>query len=159
MFTAGVRAHLATSRRAIPLMLPQQRGLIITTTATLDGTGEASLGNLYYDLAKHAVSRLVWSMARELRDHHIASVALAPGFMRTERVVEAFTRAGYRAALEGPGGPTETTTYIGRAVVALVTDPNVMNKTGRLLEVGLLAQEYGFTDVNGMQPPPFRLPA
>lgn len=159
MFTASVRAHLMASRRAVPLMLPQKKGLIVSTTATLDGTGRAYLGNLLYDLSKNAVCRMAWGMAHELREHGIASVALAPGFMRTERVVEAFRRAGAEAALDGPGGPSETTAYLGRTVAALASDPNVMNRTGQLLEVGVLAREYGFTDVNGTQPPPFRVSA
>jgi hypothetical protein len=79
--------------------------------------------------------------------------------MRTERVVEAFVRAGAAAALDGPGGPRETTAYIGRAIVALAAVPRALDKSGQVLEVGTLAQEYGFTDVDGTQPPPFRIPA
>ena len=102
---------------------------------------------------------MVWAMARELEKEGIAVVAVAPGFMRTERVVEAFRRAGAEAALDGGGGPKETTAYLGRAIVALAGDANVREKSGQVLEVGTLATEYGFTDVNGTQPPPFRLPA
>jgi hypothetical protein len=79
--------------------------------------------------------------------------------MRTERIVEAFTRAGAAQSLDGPGGPKETPFYLGRAVLALASDPQVINKSGELLEVGALAREYGFTDVDGTQPPPFRLPS
>ena len=157
MFTAGVRAHLTASRLAVPLMLPQRRGLIVSTTANLRAL--PYMKNLFYDLAKNAVSHLVWAMAQELREHGIAAAAVAPGFMRTERIVEAFTRAGAAAALDGPGGPKETPAYLGRAIVALTSDPRVIEKTGQLLEVGQLAQEYGFTDVDGSQPPPFRLTA
>jgi hypothetical protein len=60
-------------------------------------------------------------------------------------------------ALNGPGGPRETPAYLGRAIVALATDPRVIDKSGQLLEVGTLAREYGFTDVDGSQPAPFRL--
>ena len=98
-------------------------------------------------------------MAEELRPHGIDAVALAPGFMRTERVEEAFRRAGMADRLDGPGGPSETPAYLGRAVVALAADPRVIEKTGSLLEVGVLAREYGFTDITGTQPPPFRMPA
>ncbi len=157
MFTAGVRAHLTASRLAAAMMVPQRRGLIVSTTANLRAL--PYLRNIFYDLAKNAVSHLVWAMAEELREHDIAAVAVAPGFMRTERVVEAFTRANAAAALDGPGGPKETPTYLARAIVALVSDPDVITKTGQLLEVGDLAQEYGFTDVDGTQPAPFRLPA
>jgi NAD(P)-dependent dehydrogenase (short-subunit alcohol dehydrogenase family) len=157
MFTAGVRAHLTASRLAVPLMLPAKRGLIVSTTANL--TVLPYLPNIFYDLSKNAVSRLVWAMAQELREHGIAALALAPGFMRTERVTEAFRRAGAIAALDGPGGPKETPTYIGRAIVALTADPQVLERSGQLLEVGTLAQEYRFTDTDGTQPAPFRIPA
>jgi NAD(P)-dependent dehydrogenase (short-subunit alcohol dehydrogenase family) len=154
MFSAGVRAHLAASRLAVPLMLLQRRGLIASTTARLDVL--PYMPNIFYDLAKNAVARLVWAMAQELRGHGIAAVAVAPGFMRTERVVEAFRRAGMAVALDGPGGPQETPAYLGRAMVALASDPRVLEKSGQVLEVGALAKEYGFTDVDGTQPPPFR---
>ena len=154
MFTAGVRAHLTASRLAVPLMLPR-RGLIVSTTANLEPLGY--LRNIFYDLAKNAVRRLAWAMAQELREHGIASLAVAPGFMRTERIVEAFRRAGALAALDGPGGPKETPVYLGRAIVALASDEKVMEKSGQLLEVGTLAREYGFTDADGSQPQPFRM--
>jgi NAD(P)-dependent dehydrogenase (short-subunit alcohol dehydrogenase family) len=157
MFTAGVRAHLTASRLAVPLMLGQRGGLIVSTTANLAAL--PYLRNIFYDLSKHAIARLVWAMAQELREHGIAAVAVAPGFMKTERVVEAFRRAGAPDALNGPGGPKETTTYLGRAVVALASDDKVIEKSGQLVEVGTLAREYGFTDVNGTQPLPFRIPA
>jgi NAD(P)-dependent dehydrogenase (short-subunit alcohol dehydrogenase family) len=156
MFTAGVRAHLTASRLAVPLMRPQRKGLIVSTTANLEAL--PYMRNLFYDLAKNAVARLVWAMAQELREHGIAALAVAPGFMRTERVVEAFRRAGAENALNGPGGPKETTAYVGRAVVALASDPKVIERSGQLLEVGTLAREYGFTDIDGSQPPPFRIP-
>jgi NAD(P)-dependent dehydrogenase (short-subunit alcohol dehydrogenase family) len=156
MFTAGVRAHLIASRLAVPLMLPQRRGLIVSTTANLDAL--PYLRNLFYDLAKNAVARMTWAMAQELREHGIAALAVAPGFMRTERVVEAFRRAGAADAINGPGGPKETTAYLGRAIVALASDVRVLEKSGQLLDVGALAREYGFTDIDGTQPPPFRMP-
>ena len=155
MFTAGVRAHLTASRLAVPLMLPQRSGLIVSTTANLDPL--PYLRNLFYDLSKNAVRRLAWAMAQELREHNITALAVAPGFMRTERVVEAFRRAGARAALDGPGGPKETPAYLGRAIAALAADERVIEKTGQVLEVGALAREYGFTDADGSQPAPFRV--
>ena len=156
MFTAGVRAHLAASRLAVPLMLPQRRGLIVSTTANLAAL--PYLRNLFYDLSKNAIARLAWAMAQELREHDIASLAVAPGFMRTERVTEAFRRAGAADALNGPGGPGETPVYLGRAIVALATDPAILKKTGQVVEVGTLSREYGFTDIDGTQPAPFRIP-
>jgi NAD(P)-dependent dehydrogenase (short-subunit alcohol dehydrogenase family) len=155
MFTAGVRAHLTASRLAVPLMRPHHKGLIVSTTANLDAL--PYMRNLYYDLAKNVVARMVWAMAQELREHGIAALAVAPGFMRTERVVEAFGRAGAPEALNGPGGPKETPAYLGRAIVALACDAQIIEKSGQLVEVGNLAREYGFTDIDGGQPPPFRI--
>jgi NAD(P)-dependent dehydrogenase (short-subunit alcohol dehydrogenase family) len=157
MFSAGVRAHLTASRMAVPLMLPQHRGLIVSTTANLDAL--PYLRNLFYDLAKNAVARLAWAMGQELRDRGIATLAVAPGFMRTERVVEAFRRGGAPEAINGPGGPKETTAYLGRAIVALASDERVIEKSGQLVDVGTLAREYGFTDIDGTQPAPFRIHA
>ncbi|HYT88131.1 MAG TPA: SDR family NAD(P)-dependent oxidoreductase [Gemmataceae bacterium] len=147
MFTAGVRAHLVTSRFAVPLMRPGS--LIVCTTAW---DRERYLRNLFYDVAKAAVNRLAWGMARELRPHGIAAVALAPGFMRTERVLAAHAQKPFDLSV------TESPEYLGRAVAALASDSGVMSKSGRVLTVGELAREYGFTDVDGRQPPPFELP-
>jgi NAD(P)-dependent dehydrogenase (short-subunit alcohol dehydrogenase family) len=150
MFEAGVRAHLVASRLAVPLMLAQQRGLIVHTTAW---DRDKYLGNLFYDLAKAAVNRMAFGMARELRPHGIAVVALAPGFVGTERV-----RAAFAAAGRVPSG-LESPEYAGRAVVALAVDSEVMNKSGRVLTAAELAEEYGFTDVDGTRWPPFRIEA
>jgi NAD(P)-dependent dehydrogenase (short-subunit alcohol dehydrogenase family) len=148
MFECGVRAHLVATRLALPLMLPLGRGLVVHTTAW---DRDKYLGNLFYDVAKAAVNRLAFAMARELQPHRVAVVALAPGFVRTERVVAAFAAAGRLPdSLESPE-------YAGRAVVALANDANVLAKSGRVLTVGQLAQEYGFTDVDGRQLPPFRI--
>ena len=155
MFTAGVRTHLTASRLAVPLMLPDRRGLIVSTTANLEPL--PYMQNLFYNLAKQSVGGMIRAMAQELRAHNITALALAPGFMRTERVVEAFRRAGAMGALDGPGGPGETTSYIGRAVVALAADAHVLGKSGQVLEVGTLAREYDFSDIDGTQPPPFRV--
>jgi NAD(P)-dependent dehydrogenase (short-subunit alcohol dehydrogenase family) len=150
MFEAGVRAHLMAARLAVPLMLGNRRGLIVHTTAW---DRDRYLGNLFYDVAKAAVNRMAFGMARELRPHHVAVVALAPGFVRTERVLAAFARAGrVPENLESPE-------YVGRAVVALAGDANVMARSGRVLTAGQLAAEYGFTDVDGRQWPPFQIEA
>jgi NAD(P)-dependent dehydrogenase (short-subunit alcohol dehydrogenase family) len=147
MFEAGVRAHLAASRLAAPLMLREGRGLIVHTTAW---ERDKYLGNLFYDVAKSAVNRMALGMARELQSHGVAVVALAPGFVGTERVRAAFAAAGRPAELESPE-------YIGRAVVALAGDANVMARSGRVLTAGQLAVEYGFTDVDGRQWSPFQM--
>jgi NAD(P)-dependent dehydrogenase (short-subunit alcohol dehydrogenase family) len=148
MFTVGVRAHLVASQLAVPLMLPAGRGLIVHTTAW---DRDKYLVNLFYDVAKAAVARMAFGMARELRPHGVAVVALAPGFVRTERVEAAFAAVGrLPEGLESPE-------YAGRAVAALAADPDVLARSGQTVTAGGLAAEYGFTDVDGRQPPPFHM--
>jgi len=151
MFTAGVRAALVASRAAISLMMPQRNGLIVNITAW---DRDKYLVNVFYDLAKNAINRMTFGTSRELRPHNIAVIALAPGFMRTERVAGAFEAAGNKDYLNF----TESPEYVGRAVVALASDKNVMEKSGKVFPVGDLAQEYGFTDIDGRRIPAFRLP-
>jgi NAD(P)-dependent dehydrogenase (short-subunit alcohol dehydrogenase family) len=148
MFDAGARAQFVSSRFAAPLLL-ERGGLIVGTVAWAFGD---YLGNLIYDAAKATVARLAFGMAQELRPYGVASVALAPGFMRTERVLA--VHAAKPFDLSG----TESPAYVARAVAALAADPDVLEKTGRLLTAGELAREYGFTDEDGSQPEPFRLP-
>lgn len=149
MFTAGVRPTLLTSARLAPLFIRQSRGLIVNTVAWLHGD---YLGNLYYDTAKAAIVRMTEGMSRELRPHGIAVVALSPGFMRTERVMAA------HAAEPFDLGGTESPMYMGRAVRAMASDPRISARSGKVLYVGDLAREYGFTDTDGRQPPPFAVP-
>jgi len=132
MFTAGLRAHVVASCLAVPLMLPQKRGLIVSTIAW---DHDKYLCN-FYDLSKQAIVRMIYGMAIELRKHNIAAVAIAPGFMRTERVLAAFG-ADEQRWREFPGlKDTESPEYVGRAVVALATDPNIMQKTGKAFRAG-----------------------
>ena len=154
MFRAGLRAHYTASRLAAPIMITQRRGLIVNTTFWDRGK---ALGNLPYDLAKTAINRLAYLLALELQPHGVAAVALSPGWMRTEEVLrhESATEEDWQ---ENPAlARTESTAYIGRAVAALAADPDVMIKSGRTLTVGDLAREYGFTDVDGRQPPAYRM--
>ncbi|MGJ7605528.1 SDR family oxidoreductase [Variovorax sp. LT1R20] len=149
MFDRGVRNHLVASRSAAPLMVCAKRGLIVTTTFW--DRGHYMKGNLFYDLAKASMTRLAFGMAEELKPHGVASVAVSPGWMRTE-----FVLAGHKTdeahwqekpALAG----TESPRYLGRAVAALAGDPQVMAKTGEVLRVADLAKAYGFTDIDGRQ--------
>jgi NAD(P)-dependent dehydrogenase (short-subunit alcohol dehydrogenase family) len=151
MFTAGVRATLVASRFFASLMLRQGHGLIVNITAW---DRDKFLVNVFYDVAKGAINRMTYGMARELRPHNIAAIALAPGFMRTERVAAAFEAVGNKDYLNF----TESPEYVGRAVVALASDQNILEKSGKVLAVGDVAAEYGFTDIDGRQIPAFRIP-
>jgi NAD(P)-dependent dehydrogenase (short-subunit alcohol dehydrogenase family) len=127
------------------------QALIVSTIASVGGG--AYLGHLFYDVAKAAIVRMAFGLSRELRGHGVASVSLAPGFMRTERVMEAHAKHPFDLS------HTESPEYVGRAVAALAADPEVMRWTGQELTAGGLARAYGFTDVDGTQPPPFTAPA
>jgi NAD(P)-dependent dehydrogenase (short-subunit alcohol dehydrogenase family) len=149
MFVAGLRAQLVMSQLAAPLMIDRPGGLIVCTTAW---AYDEYLANWYYDIAKAAVVRMVRGMAHDLRPHGVAAIALAPGFMRTERIM------AVHAAHPFDLGWTESPEYLGRAVRALGEDPDVLRRSGEVFTVGDLAREYGFTDVDGRQPEAFRMP-
>ena len=155
MMDRGVRHHLLASRHAAPIMLKQRRGLIVTTT--FRDRDRYLRGNLFYDLAKASMTRLAFGMAEELRPHGVASLAVSPGWMRTE-----FILAGHKTDeahwQERPSlARTESPRYLGRAVAALAADENVLAKSGGVHLVADLAREYGFTDIDGRQPPAFEL--
>lgn len=155
MFTGGVRAGILSSKYAAPLMVARGRGLIVNTSFHDD---DKYLGLFYYDLAKHALNRLAFALSCELKEHGVTAVALTPGWMRTELVLRAFGTDEEHWHEVPELGQTESTTYVGRAVAALASDPGVLAKTGRTLKVADLAREYGFTDVDERQPPAFRMP-
>lgn len=148
MFVAGLRAHFMASRLAAPIMIPRRTGIIINIVAWAFGE---YLGNLYYDVAKAATIRMAYGMAQELRPHEITAVALAPGFMRTERVLRAYEERPFDLSA------TESPEYLARAVAALAADEHVIHRSGSILTAGELAREYGFTDIDGRRPGPFRI--
>jgi len=155
MFIAGLGAHMLASYYAIPLMLPQKRGLVVSTVAW---DHDKYIGNVY-DISKHAILRMIWGLSLELRPRGIAAIAVAPGFTRTERVLAAFgaTEENWQTF---PGlKPTETPEYVGRGVASLAGDPKVMSKSGKTFRAGELARLYRFTDVDGRRVPPFTIPA
>jgi NAD(P)-dependent dehydrogenase (short-subunit alcohol dehydrogenase family) len=156
MFDRGVRNHLLASRFAAPILIRQGGGLIVTTTYW--DRGGYLRGNLFYDVAKAAMNRLAFAMAEELRPHGVASLAVVPGWMRTEFVL-ASAHADESNWRDYPHfARTESPRYVGRAVAALAADPAVMRKSGGIHRVGDLAVEYGFTDIDGRVVPPYELP-
>ncbi|WP_062477017.1 SDR family oxidoreductase [Variovorax boronicumulans] len=155
MFDRGVRNHLVASRCAAPGMVARKQGLIVTTTFW--DRGHYLRGNLFYDLAKASMTRLAFGIAQELQPHGVASVAVSPGWMRTE-----FVLAGHKTDeahwQERPAlARTESPRYLGRAVAALAADAQVLDKTGQVLRVADLARAYGFTDIDGRQVEAFEM--
>lgn len=149
----AVHSHIITSYFAAPLMVEQGHGLIVEIT---DGDNLDYRGSFFYDLAKVSVIRLAFAMAEDLRPHKVAAVALTPGFLRSEAMLDHFgvTEENWRDAVKQDPHfiASETPYYIGRAVAALASDPQVFQKSGSALSTWKLAREYGFTDIDGSRP-------
>ncbi|MEU6208295.1 SDR family oxidoreductase [Streptomyces sp. NPDC090085] len=149
----AVETHVITSRFALPLMVARGSGLVVEVT---DGNTARYRGSFFYDLAKSSVIRLAVAQAAELKPHGVAAVAITPGFLRSEAMLEhlGVTEADWRdgAAQDPDFAQSESPAYLGRAVAALAADPAVMAKTGRALATWGLYEEYGFTDADGSRP-------
>jgi NAD(P)-dependent dehydrogenase (short-subunit alcohol dehydrogenase family) len=153
MLRNALHSHIITSHYAAPLMIETGGGLMVEIG---DGDTLDYRGTLFYDLIKISVSRLAFAMAEDLHKHNIAAVALTPGFMRTEAMLDHFgvTESNWReGAKKDPNFlASETPFFAGRAVAALAADPKVLEKSGGLYSSWNLAKEYGFTDLDGSQP-------
>lgn len=156
LLDSAINAHIISSHYSAPLMVARNKGLIIEIT---DGDAKSNKdyrGTLFYDFAKVGAIRLALAEAEDLRPHNVAAVALTPGFLRSEAMLEHYgvTETNWRdAAQKDPHFiASETPTYIGRAVVALASDKDIMSKSGLSLSTGPLADEYGFTDADGSRP-------
>jgi NAD(P)-dependent dehydrogenase (short-subunit alcohol dehydrogenase family) len=149
LFAASLRAQYVASQHAARLMTAARRGLIVSLSYT---DGDTYLGQVAYDTCKIAANRQAYGMAVELRRHGVSALSLLPGFVRTERVEAAWSALG-----EEPAKVLHSPAYVGRAVAALAADPDVDRHSGRTVAVGDLAAAYGFTDVDGRRPPPFRI--
>lgn len=153
MIERAVNSHIITARHATPLMLRRRRGLIVEIT---DGDLLSYRGNLFYDLVKTTVIRLAFAMAEELRPRRVAVVAVTPGFLRSEAMLDHFgvSEANWRDAVEKDANfvASETPFYIGRAVAALAADDRVLAKSGGVFSSWGLQSEYDFVDVDGRAP-------
>jgi NAD(P)-dependent dehydrogenase (short-subunit alcohol dehydrogenase family) len=146
MFGAGVRAHYHASQLAAAGMVARRRGLIVHLS---HWAAQKHLGNVAYGVSKAATDKMAAHMAHELLPHGVAVVSIYPGMVRTEKVMES------AAWLDLSN--SESPEFVGRAVVALATDDNAIRHTGKVLVAAALAQEYGFTDVDGKTPRPLTL--
>ena len=161
----AIETHLVTSHFLLPLLIDRPGGLLVEVTdGTLDYNASNYRISVYYDLAKVAVNRLGYSQGHELLPHQGTAVALTPGWMRSEIMLDHFgvTETNWRDALnperkDGPVAPpgfaaSETTRYVGRAVAALAADPKRARYNQCSVTAASLAREYGFTDLDGTQP-------
>ncbi|GAA1656282.1 SDR family oxidoreductase [Actinoplanes couchii] len=157
----AIDTHILTSHYALPLLIRRPGGLVVEMT---DGTLEYNSANyrvsFFYDLAKTAVLRMAFAQSKELAEHAGTAVALTPGWLRSEMMLEHYgvTEENWRDALtaEPHFAISETPAYVGRAVAALAADPEVARWNGQSLSSGQLAQVYGFTDLDGSRPDAWR---
>ena len=149
----AVFSHLITSRHVAPLMVEAGRGLIVEVT---DGELSGYRGQLLYDLVKATVNRLAYAMAWDLRKTGVTALAVSPGFLRSEAMLDRFgvTEANWRDAVKADPSfeQSETPRFIGRAIAALAADPAVGVRSGLALFAADLADEYDFTDFDGRRP-------
>lgn len=161
MIRLAVDSHLITAHFALPLLITQPGGLFIEIT---DGTADYNATNYrvspFYDLAKVAPTRMAFTHAKDLAPHSATALALSPGWLRSEAMLDAYgvTEANWRdAAKKSPHFIiSESPRYIGRAVAALAADPHRARFNGQSLSSGGLAKIYGFTDLDGSQPDAWR---
>jgi NAD(P)-dependent dehydrogenase (short-subunit alcohol dehydrogenase family) len=161
MLRLAIDTHIITSHFALPLLIKNPGGLVVEMT---DGTAEYNNAkyrvSLFYDLAKTSVIRMAWAQAQELRSHQCTAVALTPGWLRSEMMMDAYgvSEANWRDAIAKQPHfvITETPRYVGRAVAHLAGDPEVGRWSGQSLSSGQLAKVYGFTDLDGSQPDAWR---
>ncbi|WP_326586836.1 SDR family oxidoreductase [Streptomyces sp. NBC_01294] len=157
----AVETHAITSHFAVPLLLREPGGLVVEMT---DGTAEYNASryrvSFFYDIAKSSVLRMAFALGHELGPRGATAVALTPGWLRSEMMLDGFgvTEANWRDALsEVPHfAISETPSYVGRAVAALAADPDVARWNGGSLSSGQLARVYGFTDLDGSRPDAWR---
>ena len=153
-------SHLITSSHLLPLLISRPGGLLVEVT---DGTSEYNASryrlSVFYDLAKASVNRLAFSQGHELAPHQATAVAITPGWLRSEMMLEAYniTEDNWRTAAAPPGfAVSESARYVGRAVVALASDPKRQRWNQRSVTSAQLAAEYGFTDIDGSRPDVWR---
>jgi NAD(P)-dependent dehydrogenase (short-subunit alcohol dehydrogenase family) len=158
MLRLAIDTHLITSHFALPLLIRRPGGLVVEMT---DGTREYNAEHyrlsMFYDLAKSAVLRLAFAQGQELAPHGCTAVALTPGWMRSEMMLEHYgvTEANWRdGAATNPhfAAISESPRFVGRAVAALAADPQLHRRNGGSFSSGGLARDYGFTDLDGSQP-------
>ena len=159
----AIETHLVTSHHLLPLLIERPGGLLVEVT---DGTADYNAAryriSVFYDLAKAALNRLAFSQGHELRPHGGMAVAVTPGWLRSEMMLDNFgvSEESWRDALRSGGGRSapadfalsESPRYVGRAIAALASDPDRARWNQRSVSSGQLAIEYGFTDVDGSRP-------
>jgi NAD(P)-dependent dehydrogenase (short-subunit alcohol dehydrogenase family) len=162
MLRLGIDTHAITSHFALPLLIRRPGGLVIEMT---DGTTESNAqyradAGFFYDLVKVSVQRMALAQSVELAPHGCTAVALTPGWLRSEAMLEAFgvTEDNWRDATKDQPHfvISESPAFVGRAAAALAADPEVARWNGQSVSSGELAKVYDFTDTDGSRPDAWR---
>ena len=147
----AIKTHVITSHYGLRRL--RRGGVVFEIT---DGDGYYYRGQFLYDLVKTTVIRMAFSLSQELRDRHISALAVTPGFLRSEWMLDHFgvTEANWRDATEKAEEfiASETPLFVGRCVAALAADADVAKKSGRVFASWDLAEEYGIVDADGSRP-------
>jgi NAD(P)-dependent dehydrogenase (short-subunit alcohol dehydrogenase family) len=157
----GIDTHAITSHVALPLMIRQPGALVVEVN---DGTTDYNSTNyrvsFFYDLVKTAVNRMAFALGHEIRPHRGTAVAVTPGWLRSEAMLDAYkvSEANWRDAtkIQPHFAISESPAFVGRAVASLASDPEVSRWNGQSLSSGQLAKVYSFTDLDGSQPDAWR---
>jgi NAD(P)-dependent dehydrogenase (short-subunit alcohol dehydrogenase family) len=153
MLDRGLRTHIITAHTAAPLLFGRSRPLIVEIT---DGDFFSYRGNVIYDLVKTSVIRFAYALSVELKKQSVNAVAVTPGFLRSEAMLDHFgvTEANWRDGVKQDPHfiASETPLFVGRAIAALACDPAISKRNGRVLSSWALGREYGFVDADGSRP-------
>lgn len=161
MLRLSVDTHIITSHYALPLLIRNPHGIVVEVTDGTQAYNEANYRlSLFYDLAKNSVIRMAKALAHELAPHRCTALAVTPGWLRSEIMLEVYKVAeeNWRDALarEPHFAISETPRYIGRGVAALAGDPDAARWNGKSTSSGELARVYGITDLDGSRPDAWR---
>jgi NAD(P)-dependent dehydrogenase (short-subunit alcohol dehydrogenase family) len=153
IFRQALTSHIITAKHAAQVMIRRKRGLIVEVT---ENDILSAGGNPMSQVIKAGLKIMAVNMATELKPHGVTAVAITPGFLRSESMLQHF---GVTEATWREGGKkdsnflvSESPLFVGRAVAALAADPDVLARTGQLLSSWELSREYRFTDYDGRRP-------
>ena len=151
MIDRAIKTHIITSHHGLPRL--RYGGLVVEIT---DGDSYFYRGNFMYDLVKTAVIRMAFGLSQELNGREVTAVAVTPGFLRSEWMLDHFgvTEANWRdqAEKDPAFSESETPLFVGRCIAALAADPDRVKKNGRVFASWDLAEEYGVNDADGRRP-------
>ena len=151
MIDRAIKTHIITSYFGLPRI--RKGGVVVEIT---DGDSYFYRGHFFYDLIKTTVIRMAFSLSQELKGRDVTAVAVTPGFLRSEWMLDHFgvTEANWRDATKKVPEfiESETPLFVGRGIAALIADPNITRLNGRVIASWDLGDQYGVVDADGARP-------